>query len=73
MRRGIIKVKMRRGGMMNLEAEGRVYEDETETGERFTACEDFALHWPGGGYVAEKNVADIQQAINDFVRATRYD
>jgi hypothetical protein len=65
----LIKVKMARGGYMMLEAEGRVYNDSDGAGQRFTCLDDFELRWPGGGVVADKNVADITQAEEAYIDA----
>jgi len=56
-----VKVKMSRGGFMNLLVKGRVYSDDVEID---------SIQWPGGGEVANKNISDIgqvQEAFSDAV------
>jgi hypothetical protein len=65
----LIKVKMARGGYMNLEADGRVYSDSNGAGERFIECDDFELCWPGGGEVNPKNIADMGAALETYIEA----
>lgn len=67
-----IRVKMKRGGFINLEAEGRVYKDSYGSGEKFMAVDDFAVYWPGGGVVNEKNY-DVDQALEAFVDIVTHD
>lgn len=70
-----IRVKMARGGMMELEAEGIVYNDSDGAGEHWTACEDFQLYWPRKkrdkrSYpVKDSLIADMSAAEESFVQA----
>jgi len=59
-----VKVKMARGGYMNLLVKGHVYSDDVEID---------SIQWPGGGEVANKNISDmgqVQEAFSDAVVST---
>jgi hypothetical protein len=56
-----VLIKMARGGYMNLEVEGRVYPDSDGAGRKWTEVEIDSINWPGGGKVADKNIADMSQ------------
>ena len=59
--RETVQVKMARGGYMSLVVEGRVYSDGD--------VEIESIKWPGGGKVADKNIADMTQVQDAFVEA----
>ena len=61
-----ISVRMARGGFMNLNAEGRVFRDDTP-GQSGIFCDDFELRWPGGGIVANKNIASVDEAVETYI------
>jgi hypothetical protein len=64
-----VKVKMARGGYMGLEVEGRSYSDGDGAGRKWTEVEINSINWPGGGKVADKNIADMAQVEEAFERA----
>jgi hypothetical protein len=69
MSRETVNVKMARGGYMSLEVEGRVYPDSDGAGRKWTEVEIESIQWPGGGKVAEKNIADMTQVQEAFAEA----
>ena len=68
-----IRVKMSRGGFMNLEVSGRTYKDSygVPGSPVWTEVEIDSIRWPGGGEVADKNIADMDQVKNDFLKALK--
>ena len=54
---------------MSLVVEGRVYPDSDGAGRKWTEVEIESIQWPGGGEVADKNIADILQVKDAFVEA----
>jgi hypothetical protein len=66
-----VQVKMARGGYMNLEIEGRSYQDGDGAGKSWTEVEIDSICWPGGGKVADKNIADMSQVEEAFERALK--
>jgi hypothetical protein len=64
-----VNVKMARGGYISLVVEGRVYPDSDGAGRKWTEVEIEAIKWPGGGEVAEKNIADMTQVQEAFAEA----
>jgi hypothetical protein len=62
-----VKVKMARGGFMQLDIEGRAYSDSDGAGQSWTEVEIDSIQWPGGGEVAEKNIADMDQVREAFL------
>lgn len=64
-----VKVKMTRGGYMTLTVEGHVYPDSNGAGEKWTEIEIDSIKWPGGGEVADKNIADMDQVREAFCAA----
>lgn len=67
--RETVKVKMARGGFMSLEIEGNVYSDSDGAGRKWTEVEIESIKWPGGGEVADKNIADMEQVKDAFLAA----
>jgi hypothetical protein len=69
----ILRVKMTRGGYMNLEVTGRVYKDSygVPGSPVWTEVEIDSIHWPGGGEVADKNIADMEQVEEAFRKALK--
>ena len=61
-----IKVRMKSGGYMNLEVEGRCYKDSNGAGERWLEVEIDSIKWPHGGEVNSKNIADIGEVKQKF-------
>jgi hypothetical protein len=64
-----MNVKMARGGVMSLEVKGHVYQDSDGSGRKWQDVEIDSIEWPGGGKVADKNIADMEQIKNDLVVA----
>ena len=64
-----VKVKMKRGGFMHLEIEGRCQSDSDGAGQEWTEVEIDSIKWPGGGEVDEKNIADMDQVKEAFAEA----
>jgi hypothetical protein len=68
---------MKRGGTLDLVAEGRLFKDEDYCGNRFYAVEDLALFWPRKSrdkkdyLVKEELVADWDQVGGAFYEAIR--
>ena len=65
-----VKVRMKRGGFMHLDIEGRCYDDSDGAGQKFTEVEIDSIRWPGGGEVDEKNIADMDQVREAFAEAS---
>jgi hypothetical protein len=59
---------MARGGYVNLEVEGRAYNDSDGAGRKWTEVEIDSISWPNGGKVADKNIADMTQVEEDFLK-----
>jgi len=69
-----ITVKMKRGGTMELEAEGSVYNDSDGAGDRWTAIDDFEVYWPGKKgnkkrYPVDPKNFDVGAAEEAFIEA----
>jgi hypothetical protein len=69
MSREEVKVKMARGGYMTLTVEGRAYPDSDGAGAKWIEVEIESIKWPGGGEVADKNIADMDQVKEAFADA----
>ena len=67
--RETVQIKMARGGYMSLVVEGRVYPDSDGAGRKWTEVEIESIKWPGGGEVAEKNIANMSQVQDAFAEA----
>ena len=67
--RETVKVRMARGGYMSLEVTGRVFPDSDGAGRKWTEVEIESIKWPGGGEVADKNIADMTQVQEVFQAA----
>jgi hypothetical protein len=65
----LVRVKMARGGYVNLEVEGRTYTSKDGAGQSLTEVEIDSVCWPGGGKVADKNIADWRQLKSAFLEA----
>ncbi|MBE3145474.1 MAG: hypothetical protein IMZ61_16355 [Planctomycetes bacterium] len=61
-----VQVEMVRGGFISLEVEGRIYPHRDGSGRQWTEVEIHSINWPGGGKVADKNIADITQVEEAF-------
>jgi hypothetical protein len=67
----IVKIKMARGGYMNLEVTGTCHSDSDGSGRSWTEVEITGIFWPGGGKVADKNIADMTQVEEAFEEALK--
>jgi hypothetical protein len=65
----LLRVKMTRGGYVILEVEGRAYNNSDGAGRKWTEVEIDSITWPGRGKVADKNIADMAQVEEDFLKA----
>jgi len=68
-----VQIKMDRGGYMPLVVEGRVFPNSDGSGQTWTDVEIHSVFWPGGGVVAEKNIADEHQVEDAFYEKVKHD
>jgi len=72
-----IKVRMKRGGYLRLEADGRCVSDRDGAGQRFDEIEDLELYWPPKKGdrklypVRFELVDDMRQVEEEFWSATK--
>ena len=67
--RETVPVKMARGGYMLLIVEGDIYQSTDGAGAEMEEIEITSIKWPGGGVVADKNIADWRQVKDGFSNA----
>jgi hypothetical protein len=65
----LVRVKMTRGGYVNLEVEGRTYTSKDGAGQTWAEVEIDSVCWPGGRKVADKNIADWRQLKSAYLEA----
>ena len=65
----LVKVKMARGGQVNLDVEGQALQDKDLNGNKTHQVYIDSIKWPGGGTVASKNIASMIQVEEAFLEA----
>ena len=71
-----LKVQMKRGGTMTLQADGRCYKDSDGAGDHWEGVEDLTLFWPSKPKdkkrypVREDLIADWKIVEEDYWTAT---
>jgi hypothetical protein len=66
-----IRIKMKSGSQMTVEAEGRCYKDRDGAGQTFETVEELACFWPGKpGKTCRREIPyglyDVQDAEQEF-------